>query len=425
MDKWIDKLIDTGWFMKVVALIFALFLFDAVYQPDKDVSNINVPSLQDTEVISDVPVKTYYDTDNLVVSGVPETVKLTIRGPKNLLQPAKVQRNFEVYVDLENAEIGTKRVPIQIRNISDKLKVTIDPSFINVSIQEKITADFKVDVEFNKSLLEEGFISEPPDVAPNTVKITGAKDVIERINYVKATVDIKGPIKETVRREAQILVFDRDMNKLDVIVDPGTVEVVIPVKSLSKTVPIVIMEKGTLPSNVRINSISLNTDEVKIFGRQDVLDKTDSVRVEIDVSDLSGDTEVSLPIIIPDGISEVNPTTVKAVIDTTVINDETEEDEAKTENRTFSNLPIHLSGLANQLEAALQSPATGTASLTISGRSDIVHQITASDFNLFLDLSSLGEGEHEVKINVSGPANINWKLATETAQITITEKEAI
>lgn len=425
MDKWIDKLIDTSWFMKVVALILALFLFDAVYEPDKDVSNINVPSLQDTEIISDVPVKTYYDTDNLVVSGVPETVKLTIKGPKNVLQPAKVQRNFEVFVDLSNAEIGTKRVPIEIRNISDKLKVTIDPAFINVSIQEKITTDFKVDVEFNKSLLEEGFISEPPDVAPNTVKITGAKDIIERISYVKATVDLKGPIKETVRREAQVLVFDRDMNKLDVVVEPGTIEVVIPVKSLSKTVPIVIMEKGTLPSNIMINSISLNADEVKIFGRQDVLDKTDSVRVEVDVSELSGDTELSLPIIVPEGITEVNPTTVKAVIDTTVINEETDEEEAKTENRTFSSLPIHLSGLANQFEAALQSPATGTASLTVTGKSDIVHQITASDFSLFLDLSTLGEGEHEVKINVSGPANINWKLATETAKITITEKEAL
>ncbi len=425
MDKWIDKLIDTKWFIKVVALVFALFLFEAVYEPDKDVSSINVPSLQDTEVISDVPVKTYYDTDNLVVSGVPETVDVTIKGPKTLLQPAKVQRNFEVYVDLENAEIGTKKVPIQIKNISDKLKVTIDPAYVNVSIQEKITADFKVDIEFNKSLLEEGFISETPDIAPNTVKITGAKDIVERISYVKATVDIKGPINETIRKEAQVVAFDKDMNKLDVIIEPGTIEVVIPVKSLSKTVPIVINEIGTLPSNIRINSITLNTDEVKIFGRQDILDKTDSVRVEVDVSEVSGDAEISLPIIIPEGITDVNPTTVKVVIDTSVIEDETDEEEVKTENRTFSSLPITLSGLANQFEAALQSPATGTASLTVIGKSDIIHQISASDFNLFLDLSTLGEGEHEVKINVSGPANINWKLATETAKITITEKEAI
>lgn len=425
MDKWIDKLVNTRWFMKVAALILALFLFDAVYIPDKDVSNINVPGLQDTEVLSDVPVKSYYDTDNLVVSGIPETVTLTIKGPKNLLQPAKVQRNFEVYVDLSNAEIGTKRVPVQIRNISDKLKVTIDPAYVNVSIQEKITDNYKVDVEFNKSLLEEGFISESPDIAPGTVKITGAKDVMERISYVKATVDLKGPINTTVRRAAQVLVFDRDMNKLDVVVEPSTVEVVIPVKSLSKTVPIEIKEKGTLPSNIVINSISLNLDEVKIFGPQDVLDKTDNVRVEIDLSKISGNSEFSLPIIIPNGVTEVNPTIVKATIDASIVNEGTEDEEATNENRTFSSLPIHLTGLANQYEANLLSPATGTVNLTVNGKSDIIHQMSASDFNLFLDLSQLSEGDHEVKINVNGPANVNWKLATETAKITITEKEAL
>ena len=425
MDKWIDKLIDTSWFMKVVALVLALFLFDAVYIPDKNESSINVPGLQDTEVLSDIPVKSYYDTENLFVSGVPDTVKVTLKGPRNILQPAKVQRNFEVYVDLENAQIGTERVPLKIRNISDKLKVTIEPAYATVDIQEKITKSFKVDVEFNKSLLEEGYISEAPDVAPNTVKITGAKDVVEKISYVKATVDLKGPINETIRRAAQVLVFDREMNKLDVNVDPGTIEVVIPVKSLSKTVPITINEKGTLPSNIKINSISLNIDEVKIFGRQDILDKTDNVRVEIDVSQINGNKEISLPVIIPNGVIEVNPTTVKAIIDTSVVDDEVIEEETKDENRTFSSLPINFSGLANQFVAEFLSPATGTATLTVTGKSDIVHQINASDFNLSLDLSQLDEGDHEVKINVSGPTNVNWKLATETVKVTITEKEAL
>lgn len=425
MDKWFDKLLDTTWFIKVVALILALLLFDSVYDPDKDLSNINVPGQKDTVVLSDVPVKSYYDTDNLVVTGVPETVEITIKGPKNLLQLAKVQRNFEVYVDLSEAEIGTERVPIKIRNISDKLKVTINPATVNVSIQEKVTQEFNVDIEFNKSLLEEGYISEVPDAAPSKVKITGAKDVIERISYVKATVDIKGPINETVRREAQVLAFDRNMNKLDVSIDPGTIEVVIPVKSLSKTVPINLIEKGTLQDGIKIDSISLNVEEVKIFGSQDILDKTDSVRVEVDLSKISGDTELTLPVIISEGIAGVNPAIVKATINTSAINDEPDQDEEKDENKTFSNLPIQLSGLANQFEASLESPANGAANLTVTGKSDLLNQIDASDFNLFLDLSKLGEGDHEVKINVDGPANINWKLATETAKVTITPKEAL
>ncbi|MBY0122839.1 YbbR-like domain-containing protein [Bacillus sp. S/N-304-OC-R1] len=423
MDKLIDKLIDTRWFMKIIALILALLLFTSVYDPQKDVSNINVPSGEDYEILSDIPVKSYYDTDNLVVTGVPETVKVTLQGPKNVLQPAKAQRNFEVYVDLSNAEIGTKRVPLEIRNLSDKLKATIDPAYVNVNIQEKVTKEFKVDVEFDKTLLEAGYISEPPEAEPKTVKITGAKDVIDRISYVKATVNIRGSVKETVRREAQIQVLDRDMNKLNVTLDHEMVDVIIPVKSLSKTVPIRIVEKGSPPDGIKIDSISLDVNEAKIYGAQEVLDRTDSVRVEVDVSKINGNTEMSLPVIISDGISEVNPKTVRATISTSENRLDTQQEEDKDENKTFSNLPINLTGLSNQYEAEVVSPNNG-ASLTVSGKSSVIDQLKSSDFLVFLDLTNLGTGDYDVKINVTGPPNVNWNLANDVAKITITQKEA-
>lgn len=425
MDKFIDKLVDTKWFMKIIALVLALLLFDSVYNPDKDVSNINVPGEQDTEVISNVPVKSYYDTENLFVTGVPETVEVTLEGPKNVLQPAKMQRNFEVYVDLSDAEIGTERVPIKIRNISDKLKVTINPSNVNVKIQEKVTREFSVDVEFNKALLEEGYISEAPTAEPDKVKVTGAKNMIDSISYVKATVNLEGSVKDTVRRQAQVLVFDRNMNKLDVAIDHDTIDVIIPVKSLSKNVPIKVVEKGSPPNNVKINSINLEVNEAKIFANQAVLDKVDSVRVEVDLSkiDADGDIEQTLPVIISEGILEVNPKTVNVTINAT--KEETEETAAETavEDRTFSHLPIQLSGLSEQYEALLQSPANG-ASLTVSGTGEKINQLKANDFQLYLDLANLAEGEHEVKINVKGPADVNWKLASDKAKVSISQKEA-
>lgn len=420
MDKLIDKLIDTRWFMKLTALILALLLFTSVYDPKMEVSNINVPSGEDYEILSDIPVKTYYDTENLVVTGVPETVKVTLQGPKNVLQPAKAQKNFEVYVDLSKAEIGTKRVPIEIRNISDKLKATIEPEYATVNIQEKVTREFNVEVEFDKNLLEDGYISEPPEAEPKTVKVTGAKDVIEKISFVKATVNLRGTVKETIRREARVQVLDRELNKLDVIIDHEMVDVIIPIKSLSKTVPIKIVQKGSPPDDVTIDSISLDVNEAKIFGSQAVLDGTDSVRVEVDVSKITGDTEISLPVIIPEGVIEVNPKIARAVIKT-VNNSEGEQEEA-VGSKTFSNLPISLSGLSNQYEAELKSPSN--ASLSVTGKIGTIQQLRASDFQLFLDLTNLDIGEFDVPIQVNGPSEVQWKLATNNAKILITQKEA-
>lgn len=434
MDKLIDKLVDTRWFMKIVALILALFLFDSVYDADKELKNINVPGQQDSDIIEDVPVKSYYDTENLVVTGIPDTVDLSIEGPKSHLEPAKKQQNFEVYVDLTNAEIGSQRVEIKIRDISDKLDVTINPQYADVTVHEKVTQEFKVDAEFNNGLLGEGYTAEAASAEPKTVKITGAKEVIERISFVKATLDVKGPITETITDEATVRVLDREMNKLDVIVEPQVIQVTVPVKQLSKTVPVTIVRKGDPQDGVTINSIELDVNEASITGREEILNETESVRVEVDVSKIDKDTVLTLPVIIPDGISAVDPKTVKASVDVSTEENVNEEDnteepaeeteaQEQEETKTFSSLPINLAGLAEEYEAVLKNPASGRTSITVTGKSSTVQDLKAEDFNLYLSLADLGEGDHEVPINIDGPSGVEIKPAAGKATITITRKE--
>ncbi|UII56122.1 YbbR-like domain-containing protein [Cytobacillus spongiae] len=412
MDKYIDKLIDSKWFMQFISLILALLLFDSVYDINKTLNSVNVPGEQDTETIQDVPVKAYYDTENLVVTGIPETVSVKLEGPKIVLQQAKTLKNFEVYIDLSEAEIGTHQVEIKIKDLSEKIKATIEPKVASVSVQEKVTQEFKVEAEFNSSLIEAGYIASAPEVEPNKVKITGAKDVIEKISFVKATVDIKGPIKEKISREATVLVFDQELNKLDVLVEPAVVNVSIPVKASSKSVPISIVRKGSPPEGVEIESISLDKNEATILGDETTLGETQDVRVEVDLSKIDRNTELELPVIISDGVVEVSPQTVKVFV------------RVKTEeNKTFSDLPIKTKGLAEQYEVDIKDPSNGTVNLTVTGPINIVKALSSEDFSLLLDLSDLDEGDHDVDIVVSGPDSVTWKLARASAKISITQKE--
>ncbi|WP_080848997.1 CdaR family protein [Cytobacillus gottheilii] len=438
MDKFIDKLIDTSWFMKIFALILALLLFDSQYDPNKDVSEMNVPSEQDTEILEEIPVKSYYDTENLVVTGVPETVTVTVSGPRANLQQVIVQQDFEVYVDLTDAEIGTQNVPLQIRDISERLEVTVDPGSVEVTIQEKVSEDYQVEAEFNQSLLGEGYTAEQPIAEPNTVTITGGKDVVDRIAFVKATMNnLEGPITETVTEKASVSVFDRDMNKLNVVVEPAEIEVTIPVERLTKTVPIRIEEEGSPANGYSIDSITLNVDEATISGSEAVLGETENVRVEVDVSGLNADTELTLPVIISDGITAVDPEQVTVRVEVSAIdngedesNDAGEEtqnqDQAQNteETRTLANIPIQIAGLGENYDARFNTPASGNTSLTVRGPRNEIQGLVPNDFDLLLDLANLDEGDHEVEIDVNGPSNLSWSLAVETATITITQKEA-
>jgi YbbR domain-containing protein len=141
-----DKLIDNRWVMRIFALFLALMLYAIVnIESGSSVNKPPTPLTQspaaDKAIVTDVPVVTYFDQENLVVTGVPETVNVTLEGATSSLTKARQLRDFEIYADLTNLSIGTHRVNLKYKNLSEDLKASITPSAITVSIQEKVAKD--------------------------------------------------------------------------------------------------------------------------------------------------------------------------------------------------------------------------------------------------------------------------------------------
>jgi YbbR domain-containing protein len=407
-----DKLMDNPWFIKILAILLAILLYSVVPNSGGKTNEINVPGENTTETIADIPVKAYYDTENLVVSGIPDMVDVTLEGPMPHVQSAKALKNFEVFVDITNAEIGNQKVTFEVSGLSDKLKATIKPGSITVAVQEKVTTEFTVEAEFDNDLIKEGYSAGQPAVKPNKVKITGAKDVVDRITYVKAALEGRDILDSTVTKEAHVQVLDKELNKLDVVVEPETVEVTIPIRSNTKTVPINIIEKGAPPEGLTIQSIELNVEEAVISGDEDTLKETDNVRVEVDVSKITENTTLSLPVIISNGITKVNPELVEVKVVVT-----------KTE-KTVSGVPITIKGLPEQFEAVINDPADSLINLLVFGSGSTITDLGPDDFNIFVDLTGLTEGDHNVTIQVDGPPDVNWKPDKSSAKITITKENA-
>jgi YbbR domain-containing protein len=408
-----DKLMDNPWFIKIMAILLAVLLYSVVPNSSSKTNEINVPGENTTEILVDIPVKAYYDTENLVVSGIPDSVDVTIEGPMPHVQSAKALKNFEVFVDITNAEIGNQKVTFEVSGLSDKLKATIKPSSITVAVQEKVTTEFTVEAEFDSDLIKEGYSAGQPTVKPNKVKITGAKDVVDRITYVKAALEGGDILDSTVTKEAQVQVLDKELSKLNVVVEPEIVEVTIPIKSNTKTVPINILEKGTPQEGITIESMDLDIKEASISGDEDVLKDTENVRVEVDVSKISESTTLTLPVIISTGITKVTPETVKVTV---VVKNDIE--------KTVSGVPIKIRNLPEQYEAVINDPENRVVNLLVFGSGTAVTELGPNNFDIFIDLNGLTEGEHNVNIQVNGPPNVNWEPDKSSAKITITRDNA-
>lgn len=408
-----DKFMESRWFMRIVGLMLAFILYLSVNFDDiqKTANNNNGNSQDAIETIQDVPLEVFYDRENLEVSGLPDTVNVTVEGSKAIVQQAKQVKDFRVYVDLNDIGIGEHQVKIKIDNISEKLDVKLDPDTVNISVQEKVTEEFTIEPQFNESILSNGYEAEGLAVDPKTVKVTGSKEEVERIAYVIATLDLDEEINENVTREARVQVLDREYNKLDVQIDPEVVDVTVSVVNKSKSVPVTIKQKGSLPEGTTLESISIEPKEATIFGRQDVLDTVEELLAEIDLSKISKDSTITVPLALQDGLNKVAPEEVKVKVDVNT-----------TEEKSLSGLEITPQGLAEEYEYTIMSPEEGVVDVAMKGQNAQVSKVTKEDFSLALDLSGLEPGEHEVEIEAEGPEDIEWTLSQQTVKVEIKEK---
>lgn len=430
-----DKLLETPWFLKVVSLVLAALLYVSTnFDFGSESNSLNTPAQKGSEVIESVPVEVYYDRDNLVVTGVPETVDVTLEGPRNLLVIAKNSREFKLYIDLSDPEIelGTRNVKIQVRDLNNRLTATINPETVEVVIQEKITREFTVIPEFDRSLLEEGYIAEEPKVSPTTVKITGAKSTIDSIVYVKAIINLEEGVRDSVTLRAQVQAFDKDYNKLNVEIDPGTVEVEVPIVSPSKKMSIVPVESGEPISGVTIENIEVQPNEITLYGKQDVLDAIENLQLSVDVSSIRENATFTVPIDLPEGVttSSVEEVTVKISVTSSDANEgETPPEDTDQENedvdvsRVFSDLRIQYLGLEDAYELNFIAPPKGLMNVSITGKQSLISNLQPTDIQVSIDVTDMGEGEHNAPIHITTPDNIKVQSSVSTAKITIVKKE--
>ncbi|WP_409303812.1 YbbR-like domain-containing protein [Peribacillus sp. SCS-155] len=434
-----DKFMNSTWFIRAVALALAALLFTSVnIDPESNKNTLGFSSPEiDTETVKDVPVEIVYDRENLVVTGAPKTVDVTLKGARPLVINAKNLREFKVYIDLSDPKIllGKKRVPLKLKNINEKLSATINPGYAEVTIQERVTREFPVEPDFNRSLLEEGYTADKVMVDPQSVKITGAKDIIDQVSVVKALVELNRGIDETVHREARVSALDKNLNKLNVVIEPEVVNVSVVVSIASKTVRIIPVQTGSPAGDTEIASINAEPREVTLYGKQEVLRNIDQITVPVDVSDITDDEEVTVPLPLPDNVARMSRDTVKVNIKTSRAAPDTAQEQkdnansdqeaaAETTTKNIDNLTIETVGIPDGKQIEFLTPNDGKAGIILTGNPDELDQADTDTIQLSVDVSGLDNGKHDIPIQVKVPSGIKWELENKTATISVSDANA-
>lgn len=402
MDKWFQS----KWFVRIISLILAvsMYLFVTVETDKSDDDSRIIPgATNEVQVLEDVPLDIRIDSDQYVVSGVPEVVTVTLKGRTSILTPIARQQNFTVFVDLRDLEEGEHEVEVEHENIPEELTAYIEPKTITVNIEKRATREFAVDVEFvNMDKFPVGYELGTPEVNPETVTIVSSESIIEQIAMVKVFIDVTDLKESITNREVPVSVYDIQGNDLSVIVEPESVAVSVLVERPSKTVPLNVRTTGELPEGLSMDEITA-PEEIEIFGRRAMLSEIDEIHTkEIDLSDIEESGEYEVEIDFPEGITA---------------NDETVEVEIQLhEEKVFEDVSIDTVG-QNSHDITFVQPDDSKLNVTAIGNDQLIKNMEKTDISASIDISNLNEGEHQVSLSVSGPNNI--RLEPEFNQITI------
>ena len=303
--KRMDKIFDSPWALRITSLIFAVALFFYVQSLLTDDRRDSDPSLQ-ADILIDVPLEVYYDETNLIVSGLPDTVDIKIEGPMTSVMQTKLLKDYKAFVDLNSLLIGEHSVTIQTENFSEKLTVTVDPKIVQVTIEEKVTQEFRVEPEMNSRQLADNLVLDSMEVTPQRVMITGAKSIIDSISYVKASVKADESIQASFKQQSNVVVLNKDLSKLDVVIEPQRVEVSVNVKPYTRKIPLVLeLTNANEESEININNFKLLQDTVEVTGPKQILDALTEVIAQIDLSSITSSGEYEVTLLLPEGVKKM------------------------------------------------------------------------------------------------------------------------
>lgn len=227
-----DSIFSSLWFLRIISLVLAIFLFVYVNggkdgQFRSNSGNNQVISSKSESI--KMPLQLRMNSRKYVVTGYPQYVKVKVTGPNALVTSAANTQNFKVYADLTNLKTGKHTVKLKTSGLNSELKVKTIPKSVTVNIQPRRTITTKVEVRLSTRSLNGQYQIGRPTPSMSTVQVTGAKNQVKKVARVIAYVDVPKDSTHDLHRSVTLQAVDKKGRAVDVVVVPNTIAVTVPI----------------------------------------------------------------------------------------------------------------------------------------------------------------------------------------------------
>ena len=403
MDNWKNK---QKIIVQLVCLLLSLGLW--IY-----VTNIENP-IKSYE-LSKVPVE-IKNADSLKDAGLALSpnqefyVNLKIEGNSQDLFSVD-KSDFSISVDLNEFVLknGENKIAVNIENSPSTVKIK-NSNGLTITINTEAYSTKEVPVKSKINVISKSsYYVATPIFSPETIIVSGPESLVNKVTKVVAEGEESNAVKTIVKDYIVTPVDENDKEITGVELSQKWAEAIIEINE-GKIVPIKINTTGTLPSGLRLKSISSTTTEIGITGPESALSSINEIGTEtINLSEIKDSTNIDVALGIPDGIlihNGENSITVSIVVE-------------KVQTKEF----IIDYSMIGQQEGITVVPDNNKVTITVSGFEDVLNSLTEANFTAELDVSEyIEEGEFSKvpTVNLVGVDNVNIDTVSEI-KLTVTK----
>lgn len=356
----------------------------------------------------------------MVTAGMDLTVDLEVSGNRSDLNKLN-SSNITLNVDLTKVyEAGEAELSYTITYPNDIPAGAIteesrNPAGAKLTVEKRLTQEIPVNVVFTGAV-PEGFIADTENVVLDypVINIKGPASVVEKVAQARIDVNMEDRT-ESLSENYRYTLCDAEGNPVDVEqITTDVAEVHLDVKiQRFQEVPLklnVIYGGGATEGYTRYEIKPLS---IRVSGSEAVLaDLTELTLGTVNFAELTENTQISFPINLPEGVTNLTGIT-EAAVDITFVGLSIKE--FTTENITVTNVP---EGLEHELVSEV-------IKVTLRGPIAMINQIEPEDIVVTVDLTGkeIGTSTVKAKIAIKGD-NYSAVGAVGTYTVSVTLKEA-
>ena len=385
--------LKNNWKMKLVSFVLAIFLWNSVIQnTDPLVSRTTDPipvTLIGVEQLSAKGLAIATESEEYL-----QSVKVTVlinRSQANTFDPSDISVNLDLN---KITTTGGQTIKVNAYTNEGTIDKVVPESF-TVVVNERKSRIVPIEYQITGQL-PEGYFAGEINVEPTTVQVTGPSSIVNTVDKAVFTVDMTDRTT-SLALPREISLADAEGNIIDTdtvttSVDSAMFEMsILPRKEIQILGENCISGADKLPSGYQVEKIEVYPSTVEVTGSSELLEGLTSLPSEvIDIAGKSEDVYTSIKLLAPAGVTLLSTDTVSLIVRISEIMEKAVFEDKKVELR---NIPkgMSVSNFEEVRDVEMLVP------------SNTISTLTASHVKLYIDLSGLSEGDHELKIQCEVP----------------------